>query len=323
MTVIPKAELHVHLEGSATPTLIRRIAKRNKITLDTKLFNDDDTYRWTNFFEFIHLYDVACEAIKTSEDYFDITYDYLARCSAEGAIYVEIACSPDHATNCGLTHEEHINGISQAINQAKNDFGIESRILITCVRHYGLEKCIKVAELAAKNPHPLVVGFSMAGDEVNFPAKDFVKPFEIAHEAGLQCTVHAGEMLGPDSVWQAIRYLPVRRIGHGVRAIEDNRLLDVLIEKEIALEICPSSNIALGVYDSYEQHPCAKLLEKGLTISLNSDDPPYFATSLGNEYEIAKKYFAFDDDKLRDITRKAILTSFADNMLKEQLLNKL
>ena len=163
----------------------------------------------------------------------------------------------------------------------------------------------------------------MGGDEVNFPNRQFSKPFQIAHEGGLQCTTHAGEMLGAESVWEAINYLPVKRIGHGVRAIEDANLIQTLIERDITLEVCPGSNIALQVYPDFASHPLRALYEAGVKMTLNSDDPPFFNTHLAHEYHLAEHTFGFQPKELIQFTRNAITSSFADAATKDMLLRKL
>jgi adenosine deaminase len=166
-----------------------------------------------------------------------------------------------------------------------------------------------------------VVGFSMAGDEENFPAGDYAEVFEIAAAAGLGCTVHAGEWAGADSVRAAIE-LPVTRVGHGVRAIEDPELVEELAERAIVLECCPTSNVVLGAFDSYETHPLPRLRAAGVRVTLGSDDPPYFGASIGGEYEVCAERFGFDDEDLRDITRTAIEAAFCEETLKNDLIRR-
>jgi adenosine deaminase len=321
--LIPKAELHLHIEGSMTPSLVTQLAKRNKLSIPTAIFKDEHTYQWKDFLHFLQVFDVASSVLKTPEDYRDMVYDYLMRSAKEGVIYTEMFLSPDHAALCGLSYEDHLAGAIQGIEEAKKDSGIEGRIIITCVRHFGVEKCIEVAKKTVAHPHPYVVGFGMGGDEMNFPPAQFVKAYQIAHEAGLGCTVHAGEMTGPENVWEAITHLPVSRIGHGVRSIEDANLIETLIERDITLEVCPGSNIALGVYSDFSAHPLNKLREAGVRVTLNSDDPPFFNTTIGHEYDvIAKNHFNLNDATLLNLTKNAIVASFAEPDLKVELLKR-
>jgi adenosine deaminase len=317
--VIPKAELHVHLEGTAPPDLVRRLAERNGLPLPEGLFDGPHRFAYTGFLDFLRTYDRAASVIRTGDDYRDVTYEYLAGCARDGAVYVELTASPDHAALVGLGDEEHLDGIARGIDDARRDFGIEGRILISAVRNFGVEQAVRVARYAAERPHPYVVGFSMAGDEENFPAEDYEEVFEVAAAAGLGCTVHAGEWAGADSVRAALR-LPVTRIGHGVRAIEDAALVDELAERGIVLECCPTSNVVLGAFESYEDHPLPRLRAAGVRITLGSDDPPYFGASIGGEYAICSERFGFDDADLREITRTAIDAAFCDETLKNHLI---
>src|ERR1700739_4353951 len=169
MPQLAKAELHVHLEGTAPPELVSRIAARNGVDLPERLLGTDGRFRYTDFLDFLATYDLAASVIRTVEDYRDITYEYLCSCASEGAIYVELTASPDHAALVGLSDADHMDGIAQGIDDARERHGIEGRILISAVRNFGLEQALRVARYAAQETHPYVVGFSMAGDEANFP----------------------------------------------------------------------------------------------------------------------------------------------------------
>jgi adenosine deaminase len=319
---VPKAELHVHLEGTAPPDLIRRLAERNGLEVPEGTFAAPDRFAYRDFLDFLETYDKAASVIRTAEDYRDITYEYLVRCAGEGAIYVELTASPDHARLVGLTDEQHVDGIARGIDDARRDTGIEARILISCVRNFGVEPALRVARYAAERPHPYVVGFSMAGDEENYPPAAYADAFEIAAEAGLGCSVHAGEWAGPESVRGALE-LPVSRIGHGVRAIEDPALVEDLAERGTFLECCPTSNVVLGIYPSYEEHPLPRLREAGVRVTLGSDDPPYFGASIGGEYEVCSRHYGYGEEALRDITRTAIEAAFCDQTLKQRLIQTL
>jgi adenosine deaminase len=285
------------------------------------LFETPERFHYTDFLHFLRAYDLAASVIRTGDDYRDVTYEYLASCAREGAVYVELTASPDHAALVGLSDEEHIDGIARGIDDARRDHGIEGRILISAVRNFGVEQALRVARHAAERPHPYVVGFSMAGDEENFPAGDYVEPFRIAADAGLGCTVHAGEWAGAHSVRAALE-LPVTRIGHGVRAIEDRALVDELAERGIVLECCPTSNVVLGVFGSFEEHPLPRLREAGVKVTLGSDDPPYFGASIGGEYALCGERYGWDDDDLRAVTRTALQAAFCDETLKEELTTR-
>ena len=317
--MIPKAELHVHLEGTAPPSLVRRLAARNGLTIPQGVFADEDTYRWRNFLDFLGTYDLAASVIRTPEDYRDVTYEYLASCAAEGAIYVELIASPDHAGAVGLTDAEHFGGIAAGIDDARRDHGIESRILATAIRNHGVETAEALARRLAEDRHPYVVGFQLAGDEAGYPPEPFARAFEIAAGSGLGCSAHAGEHAGAESVRGALT-LPVTRLAHGVRAIEDPALVAEIAERGIVLEACPTSNVATGVFSTYEDHPFGALREAGVRITLNSDDPPYFGCSIGSEYAVAHERLGVDEGELIEITRTAVEGAFAEDAVKRDLL---
>jgi adenosine deaminase len=318
--VVPKAELHVHLEGTARPGLVRRIAARNGVALPEGLFADEDTFAWRDFLDFLNTYDLAASVIRTAEDYRDVVYEYLSDCAAEGAIYVELIASPDHARAVGLTEEEHRAGLFQGIDDARADHGIEGRILVSVVRNLGVEAAERTAAEAAAMPHPYVVGFNIAGDEAGFPPPPFIRAFEIARDAGLGCTAHAGEWGGPESIRQALALPGVTRISHGVRAVEDPALVAELAERGTVLEVCPTSNVVLGVFPDYGSHPFRVLRDAGVAVTLGSDDPPYFGATIGGEYAVAAEHFGLGPDELTGVTETALRASFADAGLRERLL---
>ncbi len=315
---VPKVELHVHLEGTAPPELIQRLAARNRLRLPERLLNEHGRFHYGDFLDFLRTYDLAASVIRTGEDYRDITYEYLRACAGEGAVYVELTASPDHAALVGLSDEEHLEGVAQGIRDASREHGIEGRILISAVRNFGLEQALRVARYAASLPHPYVVGFSMAGDEAGHPVDGFAEAYEIAAASGLGCTVHAGEWSGPESVRAATR-LPVTRIDHGVRAIEDPWLVAELADRGFVLNTCPTSNVVLGVFDGFEAHPLPRLRDAGVRLTLGSDDPPYFGATIGGEYAVCAVQFGFSDDDLLTITRTAIDAAFCEDALKADL----
>ena len=319
---VPKAELHVHLEGTAPPGLVRRLADRNGLPVPDGVFAGEDRFAWSDFLHFLATYDLAASVIRSAEDYRDVTYEYLASCAAEGAIYVELTASPGHADAVGLTDAQHYGGIAAGIDDARRDFGIEARILASVVRNLGVETAEAIARRLAEDRHPYVVGFSMAGDEAGFPPGPFARAYALAAACGLGCTVHAGEHAGPESVRAALE-LPVTRISHGVRSIEDPALVAELAARGIVLEVCPSSNVALGLYPDYEHHPLGALREAGVRVTLGSDDPPYFGCSIGGEYAVAHQRIGLDEGELMDITRTAVEGSFADDGLKSALLARI
>jgi adenosine deaminase len=315
------AELHVHLEGTAPPELIRRLAARNGVPVPEGVLASPDRFAWVDFLDFLRTYDRAATVIKTAEDYRDVTYEYLVGCAGEGAIYVELLVSPSHAASVGLPAAAQQAGIAQGIDDARAETGIEARMLLVAVRDFGVDAAVRIARSAARR-HPYVVGFNLAGDEAGYPPAQFAEAYAIAKAEGLGCTVHAGEHAGPDSVREALT-LPVTRLSHGVRAIEDPQLVEEIADNGIVLEACPTSNIATGVFGAYELHPLRRLYEAGVKVTLGSDDPPYFGASIGGEYAVARERLGFGEGELERITRIAIEASFADDALKRALINRM
>lgn len=298
------------------PALALELAVRNGVTLPGGMFDEKGHYVWRDFLSFLDAYDRVCKALKVARDFGDVIYSYLKGAAAQGAIYVEMFCSPERPAALGITYESWLTALEQGIDRARGDFGIEGRIIIICIRHLGPDRALAMAQAMVAQPHPYVVGFGMGGDEAKFQPADFAPAFRLAHDHGYGCTVHAGEVRGPESVWAAIRDLPVSRIGHGVRSAEDPRLLDELARRGTVLEVCPGSNIALGIYPDRAGHPLHRLIDAGVRVTLSSDDPPFFHTSLGAEYDQA----GLGKRALRQITRTSIEASFADVATKERLL---
>lgn len=322
---IKQAELHVHLEGTISPALARQLAKRNKLTLpDGLISSDGQSYLSRDFLHFLSVYDVVADLIKTPLDYYDITFDYLQTCAKGGAIYVEMMYSPDHAEKAsGIPSIEHLHAIQAAINDAKEQFDIIGRIIITAVRHFGAEAAIRVAEQVLKSSVPCATGFGLGGDEINFPPRLFSKAYQIAVDAGLECTAHAGEFAPASGIIEAIEHLPIKRIGHGVQMIHSQSTIDKVKERGIALELCPSSNIKLGLFNNLSEHPFPQLYDAGLKISLNSDDPPFFTTNLAREYAIVQEAYGYSDQAMNDITSMAIDCAFVDENTRQELHKKI
>lgn len=322
---IKKAELHVHLEGTIPPHLAIQIAQRNNITLPEGLIATDGvSYTYKDFPDFLKRYDVVAGIIKHPRDYYDLTFDYLRACAQSGGIYVEMMYSPNHAElSSGIPSSEHLQAIDQAIRDAEAKHGIVGRIIITALRHFGGDEAIKVAIQALKETVPCITGFGLGGDEYNFPPKLFEKAYKIAFEGGLYCTVHAGEFAPASGMMEAMDYLPIQRIGHGVMSMHSPETIARLIDKNIALEICPSSNIALGLFPDMAHHPLKQLMDAGIQVSLNSDDPPFFQTTLAKEYDRVQQFYQFSDETMLNFTRMALQVAFVDTATKERLLASL
>ena len=319
---IIKAEIHIHLEATISPELCKKFAARNKVSLPDNIFGNKYAYEWSDFYDFIKKYDLVTSVIHTPEDYEELTYAYLKDCAANNVIYVEAMISSTHAKLKGMTYHSFLEGVYEASKKAENDFGIISRFIMNGIRHLGPESVQSTADEVLKNPHPYLVGFGLAGDELHFPPALFTKTFDMLKEAKFPITVHAGEWDGPENIRNAINLLHPTRLGHGVRSIEDNSLVEEIIEKNIVLETCPTSNIATKIYENYQSHPVKKLFDAGVKITVNSDDPPFFNATIAGEYEVMYNLGLSEKD-LTSLTYNAIESSFCDQGIKEKLLVKL
>jgi adenosine deaminase len=316
-----KAELHCHIEGAASPELVTRQAK--KYGADVSPYIKDGSFVWHDFTSFLAAYDFASDLFRTEEDYARLSEHYLSSLARDGAIYSEFIISPDHAAKAGLSAKAYTDALGEGILRAKAKTGIEARMIVIGVRHVGVEAVEQAARFAAKSGNALVTGFGLAGDERIGEFEDFVRAFEIAREAGLGITVHAGELTGWETVESALDHIRPSRVGHGVRAIENPDLVKRIADEGVVLECCPGSNVALSVFPSFPEHPFPVLKKAGCKVTLNSDDPPYFWTSLKREYDIATEHFGMGERELLGVTRTAIEAAFVDRRTKQALLARL
>lgn len=319
--MVLKAELHCHIEGAASPELVTRQAQ--KYGADVSPFIKDGSFVWDDFTSFLAAYDFSASLFRTEEDYARLADHYLTSLARDGAIYSEVFISPDHARQAGLSPAAYTNALGEGIARAKAKTGIEGRMIVIGIRHFGVEAVEATARFAARCGNPLVAGFGMAGEERFGDLEDYQRAFEIAREAGLGITVHAGELAGWESVKAALDHIRPSRIGHGVRAIENPDLVKRIADEGVVLEICPVSNVELKVFEGYADHPFSAMKAAGCKVTLNSDDPPYFWTSLKREYEVAEKHFGLDAKALAAVTRTAIEAAFIDRKTRTALLARL
>ncbi|EJL52063.1 adenosine deaminase [Rhizobium sp. CF122] len=318
---LKKVELHCHLEGAAPPTLT--LAQARKYNIDISSYLADGAYVWHDFASFLQCYDKVSEVYKTEEDYALLTETYLEELAAIGTIYSELIVSPDHGKRIGLGADAYIEGVCEGIRRAKARSGIEARLIVTGERHFGPESVIGAAEYAAKAKNPLVTGFNLAGEERMGRVADYARAFDIARDAGLGLTIHAGEVCGAFSVADALDVVRPSRVGHGVRAVEDKDLVKRLADLGTVLEVCPGSNIALKVFPDFASHPLRKLKDAGIRVTISSDDPPFFHTSLKREYELAADAFGFSDAAIDEMTRTGIEAAFVDEPTRQALFARM
>lgn len=318
-----KVELHLHHEGAAPPDFIRSLAKEKNIDLQG-VFDAKGAYAYKDFWDFLKVYEAATECLKTPQDYARLTTAVLENCAEHGVVYAETFLSPDFCGGGDIgAWREYLHAIQEAADQAEKDNGIILRGIVTAVRHFGADTAKQAAVCAAETAGDWVVGFGMGGDEKFGTPGDFSYAFDMARESGLKITSHAGEWSGPEEVRATIDDLKAVRIGHGVRAIEDAGLVREIVEKGIVLEVCPGSNVALGVYPEWSDHPIQKLRDAGVKVTVSTDDPPFFHTTMTNEYEMLSRTFGWDDDALRALNITAAEAAFCNDETRAQILKKL
>ncbi|SMX38097.1 adenosine deaminase [Maliponia aquimaris] len=320
---LPKVELHLHFEGGAPPAFIRGLAKEKKVDI-AKVFNRDGSYAYRDFWHFLEVYEAATSVLKTPEDYARLCTAVLEESARNGVVYSETFLSPDFCGGGDVgAWREYLLAIREAAERAERSHGITLRGIVTCIRHFGPDKARRAALCAAETAGDWLVGFGMAGDEKKGKQKDFAWSFDLAREAGLRLTSHAGEWNGPQEVRDAVEDLGVERIGHGVRAAPDLATVDMLAEREITLEVCPGSNVFLGVYPTLKDHPIDRLRDRGVRVTVSTDDPPFFHTTMRQEYLGLAKTFGWDEEVFADINRTALDAAFCDAATREAVKKRL
>jgi len=320
---LPKIELHLHLEGAAPPAFVRGLAAEKKIDI-SGIFDERGNYAYTDFWHFLKVYEAATSVLTTPADYARLTRAVLSESAASGVIYSECFLSPDFCGGRDVgAWREYLHAIREAAEEAERQDGITLRGIVTPIRHFGPGKAREVALCAAETAGDWLVGFGLAGDEKVGRPRDFAWSFDCAREAGLRLTCHAGEWGGPDSVRDAVRDLRVERIGHGVRAIEDPALVEELAEAGIVLEVCPGSNVALRLYPNFHAHPIEKLMKRGVKVTVSTDDPPFFHTTMAREYDALAEAFGWDDGVFHQIADTSIRAAFCREETRDKILKRL
>jgi aminodeoxyfutalosine deaminase len=323
---LPKAELHVHHVGSASPAIVSELAARHPGVVPSDLEELRTFFEFRDFAHFIQVYLAVVDLVRTPEDIRYLTYE-VARELATGqqVRYAELTCTPytsvlpdDDAH--GMSIEAYTAAIEDARVAAERDFGIVLRWIYDIPGESGLPAADATLDYALEHRVEALVGFGLGGPEIGVPRPQFQPHFDAARTAGLHSVPHAGETTGPETVWHAIRMLGAERIGHGTSAAQDPELLTYLTDTGIPLEVCPSSNVATRAVASLEEHPLAVFRDAGVTITINSDDPSMFGTSLNREYEIAAGLLDLDTGGVADLARVAVRSSFAPDDLKVRLL---
>ncbi|MBL4811193.1 MAG: adenosine deaminase [Rhodobacteraceae bacterium] len=320
---LPKVELHLHLEGAAPPNFIAGMAAEKNIDI-SKIFDAQGGYAYRDFDHFLQVYDAACTVLQSPEDFARLTRAVLEQSAEHGVIYSECFLSPDFCGGGDLAAwRDYLAAIEQAAAEAERDFGIVLRGVITAVRHLGPDQSKATALCAAETAGSFITGFGLAGAEMMGRPKDFTYAFDLAREAGLELTAHAGEWGGPDMVADTIRDLKVTRIGHGINAAKDGALLDQIAEAGIVLEVCPGSNVVLGAVPNWEAHPIAHLRDAGVKITVSTDDPPFFHTTMTHEFNQLEKVFGWGEEDFAALNQTALDAAFCDDKTRGELQKRL
>lgn len=317
---MPKVELHVHLEGAIQPATVLTLAQRHGLPLPAE--DEEGLRRWfrfTDFRHFIQVYIAISNLLRASADFELITYDFGREMKRQNVRYAEVTFTPyTHLwQEKGLTAADLLTGLEAGRQAARCDFGVEIAWVLDIPRNlsftngvYTGEASDPTVELALAWQEYGVVALGLGGHEVGAPPQPFAPAFDRARAAGLRSVPHAGETIGPESIWGAIHDLKADRIGHGVRAIEDPGLVSLLVERQIPLEVNPTSNLRLGVYPDYASHPLRRLWDAGVYLTVNSDDPPLFGTTLTQEYHVLIDHFGFQAEDLERVVLNALDASF-------------
>jgi aminodeoxyfutalosine deaminase len=323
---LPKAELHVHHVGSASPAIVSELAMRHPGVVP---IDPEELRRFFEFRDFAHFVDVylaVVSLIRTDDDVRYLTYEVARELATTQHVkYAELTCTPytsvlpddqDH----GIPIEAYTEALEDARIAAERDFGIVLRWIYDIPGESGMPAADATLSFATNHRVDALIGFGLGGPEIGVARAQFKPHFDAARRVGLHSVPHAGETTGPETVWDALRLLGAERIGHGTSAAQDSALLEYLAAHDVPLEVCPSSNIATKAVAALDEHPIAAFRDAGVTITVNSDDPSMFGTSLNQEYEIAARLLGLDADGIADLARAAVRASFAEPEAKAALL---
>jgi aminodeoxyfutalosine deaminase len=332
---LPKAELHLHLEGCVEPATLAELSRRHNTPLPTENNRYDirgsgdvlseeavqRLYSYKDFNGFLLAFKAVTERLRTPEDYELITYRLMQKLASQNVLHAEVYVSVGVVHWRGQEFEPIFEGLERGRQQGDKDFGVSLLWIFDAVRHFGVEAAAEVFEIAARLQERNVAGIGIGGDEHRAPAEMFKDLYAKAAAHGLRLTVHAGETAGPESVWGALN-IGAERIGHGLSVPRDPELMAILAEKQVPIEVCLSSNLRTGVCPQLREHPVKTLFENGLMVTLNTDDPEMFQTSLCQEYELAQTEFGFSDDHLHELARNSFEASFLSPEKKLEFLQR-
>ena len=317
---LPKAELHVHHVGSASPRIVAGLAERHPGVVPADPERLREFFEFRDFAHFVEVYLAVVDLIRTPEDIRMLTYEVAREMAGQQIRYAELTCTPYTSVIRGIPIEAYTEAIEDARVMAERDFGVVLRWIYDIPGESGIPAADATLEYALEHAPDALVGFGLGGPEIGVPRPQFQPHFDAARAAGLRSVPHAGETTGPETVWDAVRLLGAERIGHGVSAALDPELLAHLASEGIPLEVCPTSNLATRAVASLDEHPIRIFVESGVTITVNSDDPPMFGTTLNEEYAVAARLLDLDEQGLADLARASVAASFAPEPTKRALL---
>ncbi len=316
---LPKAELHLHLEGSIEPSTLLELRRRHGMD-GTSLAEVEQLYNYKGFAGFLAAFKDVTGHLRTPEDYELITYRLMERLKAQNVLHAEVIVSVGVCLWRKQDFAAIFEGLERGRERGEKDFGISQLWIFDAVRQFGAEKAQSVLDLAIQFRDRNVVAFGIGGDEKAGPAEWFAGVYARGAEHGLHLTAHAGESVGPESIWGALN-LKAERIGHGLTAGQDPELIEELAERQVPIEICVTSNLRTGGCVELAQHPVRRYFDQGLMLTLNSDDPAMFRTSLVEEYAMVQEAFGFTDEHLRELARNSFEASFLPAEKKIEFLN--
>ena len=319
----PKTELHLHIEGSLEPELMFKLSKRNKIQIPFKSVEEvRSAYNFTNLDSFLKIYYEGSNVLITEEDFFELTWEYILRCKQDNIVHTEIFFDPQSHLPRGVRFEIIINGIYKALKKAEKDFGITSKIIMCFLRHLDEDSCFGVLKEAC-NHKDKIIGVGLDSSEKGNPPTKFKKLFENAIKEGFLTVAHAGEEGPPEYIWDSLDQLKVKRIDHGVQCLKDEKLVDKLKDSQIPLTVCPLSNVKLCVFDKLENHNLKLMLDKGLRVMVNSDDPAYFGGYLNQNLIETSKALDLKLEDVKKLIRNSFESSFLDEETKKDWLTRI
>lgn len=308
---LPKAELHVHHVGSASPRIVAQLAARHPGPVPTDEAELERFFAFDDFAHFLRIYLSVVELVRTPEDVRLLTYEVARDMAGRNIRYAELTVTPYISVNTECGVEAFLEALEDARTAAARDLGVQLAWIFDIPADFGIPAAEMTAATALDHDVPGLVGFGIGGSERGFPRSMFREQFDRARAAGLRSVPHAGETTGPETIWDALQTLGPERIEHGITAVQDPRLLEHLAATGITLDVCPTSNVALGVVANLESHPIRELVAAGVRVSVNTDDPPMFGTDLNREYAIAARLLDLDETGLADLARTAVTSSFA------------